>query len=73
MYILTALAALGNLLSLNNLIQKKVFINNKEKYFMKRSRARVPVGGQCVLLQISLRTKILDFFLNSQNYRMNHI
>ena len=32
----------------------------------------VPIGGQCVLLQMSLIIKILDF-LNSQNYRMNHI
>ena len=52
---------------------------NVEKLFppleqhMKRSRARVPLGGQCVLLQISLRIKILDFFLNIQNYSMNHI
>jgi hypothetical protein len=29
----------------------------------KRSRARVPIGGQCVLLQISLRIKMFDFFL----------
>ena len=29
---------------------------------MKRSRARVPIGGQYVLLQISLRIKIFDFF-----------
>ena len=41
--------------------------------YMKRTRARVPIGGQCLLLQISLRIKIFDFLLNSQNYRMNHI
>ena len=29
---------------------------------MKRSGARVPVGGQWVLLQISLRIKIYIFF-----------
>ena len=28
----------------------------------KRSRARVTILGQCVLLQISLKTKMLDFF-----------
>ena len=28
---------------------------------MKRSRARVPIGGQCVILKISLRTKIYIF------------
>ena len=39
----------------------------------KRSRARIPIRGQCVLLQISLRIKIFDYFLNSQNYRMNEI
>ena len=39
----------------------------------KRSRARVPIAGQCVFLQNSLRIKMFDFFLNSQNYRINHI
>ena len=29
---------------------------------MKRSRVRVPIGGQCVLLKISLRIKMFDFF-----------
>ena len=28
----------------------------------KRSRARVPIGGKCVILQISLRIKYLIFF-----------
>ena len=41
---------------------------------MKRSRARVTLGGQCVLLQNSLKIKLFDFFFSkSQNYRMNHI
>ena len=39
-----------------------------------RSRARVSIEGQCVLLQNSPRIKMFDFFLlNSQNYRMSHI
>ena len=29
---------------------------------MKRSRARVPIGGQCVVLRISLRIKVFIFF-----------
>ena len=29
---------------------------------MKMSRARVPIEGQCVLLQISHRKKIFDYF-----------
>ena len=33
---------------------------------MKRSRARFPIGGQSVLLQISLRIKIFDFFSKQQ-------
>ena len=40
---------------------------------MKRSRARVTTEGQRILLQISLQIKIIDFLLNSQNHRMNHI
>ena len=39
----------------------------------KRSRARVTIEGQCVLLQISLQIRMFDFLLNSQNHRMNHI
>ena len=39
---------------------------------MKRSKARVTIGGQCVLLQNSLKINFFDFF-KSQNYRMNHI
>ena len=39
----------------------------------KRSRARVTIEGQRVLLQISLKMKMFDFLLNSQNHRMNHI
>ena len=30
-------------------------------YCMKRSRARVTIGGQCVFFQNSLRLKMLDF------------
>ena len=38
------------------------------------NRARDPIEGQSVLLQISLRIKMRDsFFLNSYNYRMNNI
>ena len=40
---------------------------------MKRSRVRVTIEGQRVLLQISLQTKMFDFLLSSQNHRMNHI
>ena len=40
---------------------------------MKRSRDMVPIEGQHVLLQNSLSIKMFSFFLNSQNYRMNHI
>ena len=29
--------------------------------YMKRNRARVQIGGQCLLLQISLRMKMLSF------------
>ena len=32
---------------------------------MKRSRARVTIGGQCILLQNSLKIKLFDFFLKS--------
>ena len=39
----------------------------------KRSRARVTIEGQGVLLQISLQIKMFYFLLNSQNHRMNHI
>ena len=39
----------------------------------KRSRARVTIEGQCVLLQISLQIKFLNFLFNSQNHRMNYI
>ena len=45
----------------------------KEMAVKKRSRARVTIGGQCVLLQNSLKIKLFDFFSKSQNYRMNHI
>ena len=45
----------------------------KKELIMKRSRARVTIGGQCVLLQNSLKIKLFDFFFKSQNYRMNHI
>ena len=38
--------------------QQQNHINRPEIKGMKRSRARVPIGGQCVLLQISLRIKI---------------
>ena len=38
-----------------------------------RSTAMVTIGGQCVLLQNSHRKKVFTFFLNSQNYCMNHI
>ena len=34
---------------------------------MKRSRARVTIGGQCVLLKDSCKIKMFDFF-KSQNY-----
>ena len=30
---------------------------------MKRSRAKVKIGGQCVILQNSLKIKLFDFFL----------
>ena len=40
---------------------------------MKRSRARVTIEGQHVLLQISLQIKMFDFLVNSQNHPMNHI
>ena len=49
------------------------FRKNHETSGKKGSRARVPIEGQCVLLQNSLRIKLFDFFLNSQNNRMNHI
>ena len=39
----------------------------------KQSRARVPIEGQCVLLKNSLKIKMFDFLLDSQNYRMNDI
>ena len=39
----------------------------------KKSRAGVSIEGHCVLLQKFSRIKMLNFFLNSQNYRMNHI
>ena len=42
-------------------------------YLMKRSRVRVTMEGQRVLLQISLQIKMFDFLLNSQNHRMNNI
>ena len=38
----------------------------------KRSRARVTLGGQCLLLQISLRIKMFKILKKSQNIRMNH-
>ena len=40
---------------------------------MKRSRARITIERQRVLLQISLQIKMFDFLLNSKNPRMNHI
>ena len=43
------------------------------KLTTKRSRVRVTIEGQRVLLQISLQIKMFDFLLNSQNHRMNHI
>ena len=36
-----------------------VFFDLLEK---KRIRARVPIAGQCILLQISIRIKMFDFF-----------
>ena len=39
---------------------------------MKRNRARVTLGGQCLLLQISLRIKMFKILKKSQNIRMNH-
>ena len=41
--------------------------------YMKRKRARVTIEGQSVLLKISLQIKMVDFLLNTQNHRMNHI
>ena len=43
------------------------------KSHRKRSRARVSIAGQCAILQNCLRIKMFDFFLNSQNYRLNLI
>ena len=39
----------------------------------KRSRARVTIGGHCVLLQNSLKIFFFKFVLQSQTYQMNHI
>ena len=36
------------------------------KLSKKRSRARVTIGGQCVLLQNSLKIKLFDFFLKAK-------
>ena len=44
-----------------------------ESIYTKKSRARVTIGGQCVLLQNSLKIKLFDFFLKSQKYHMNYI
>ena len=33
-----------------------------DRLYMKRSRARVPIAGQCILLQNSLRIEMFDFF-----------
>ena len=45
---------------------------NLRALYTKRSRARVPIGGQCVLLQISPKIFFL-LLLNCQNYCMNHM
>ena len=42
-------------------------------YIMKKIRAGVSIEGHCVLLKNSPRINFLDFFLNSQIYRMSHI
>ena len=40
----------------------KVIYEKSIEVHHKRSRARVPIGGQCVVLQISLRIKFFEFF-----------
>ena len=45
---------------------------HKTRQGRKRSRARVPIEGQCVLLKISLRINFFDFF-KSKKYRIKHI
>ena len=40
---------------------------------MKRSRARVTIGGQCVLLQNSLKIKLFDFFLKAKLPYESHL
>ena len=49
------------------------FVPSNHRQLRKRSRARVTIEGQRVLLQISLQIKMLNFLLNSQNHIMNHI
>ena len=49
------------------------FRNHTLKRAKKRSRVRVTIEGQCVLLQISHQIKMFDILLNSQNHRMNHV
>ena len=48
---------------------------NYAKYATKGSRARFTIGGQCVLLQNSLKIKLFDIFFlqKSQNYCINRI
>ena len=55
---------------LKNVFFEKFYGAKKDR---KRSRVRVTIEGQRVLLLISLQVKMFDFLLNSQNHRMNHI
>ena len=44
----------------NKMTKKRFHINNA--CILEEDRARVPIGGQNVLLQISLRIKTFDLF-----------
>ena len=44
-------------------------IIRKKSLSMMRSRVRVTIEGQCVILQTSLQIEMFDFLLNSQNHR----
>ena len=57
---------------LRNIMYNKCLDSGHHKP-MKRSKVRVTIEVQHVLLQIALQIKMFDFLLNIQNHRMHHI
>ena len=55
------------------MVWDRQYLEDSELKDEKKSSARVPIEGQCVLLQITLKIKIFNIFSTSQSYRMNHI